>query len=440
MKITINKQAAISGCNPETAKSIKRFLTMANPAYQEAKKQGRWTGGIPKNLHFFAEAGSDLIFPRGAVRQVYEICKQHGENINIVDNRRELDPIKISFTGTLRPYQQKAVDDVLKRSGGVLEAPTGSGKTIMAMAVIAERKQPTLILVHTRELLNQWCERIRSFLGINAGIIGSGKLDIQPVTVGTVQTIRKHLDTLPKNFGFLIVDECHRTPSRTFTECVDAFDTKYMMGLSATPFRRDGLTRLIHLYLGETVHQVNSEHLRNIGAVLRPEIVSVETRFQYNYADDYAEMISALTCDEQRNRLIIKTLRENLNGGTALVVSDRIDHLKTLANGISEKGIAILTGKTPSKEREQIVNALAQGEVKVLFSTISLIGEGFDECGLHNLFIASPIKFQGRLTQVIGRILRPQNGKQARVFDFVDLYQPVLRSQAFKRQDYYETN
>jgi len=406
---------------------------MPNPAYQEAHKRGRWTGGIPKNLYFYHESGSDLIVPRGAARQIYRMCRECDEMIRIVDRRRTIEPVEFTFNGTLRPYQQEAVDAVLRRDDGVLEAPTGGGKTVVALAVIVARNQPTLILVHTKELLYQWCDRIRSFLGIEAGIIGDGKFDIRSVTVGMVQTIRKHLDTLPQRFGFLVVDECHRTPATTFTDCVESFDARYLLGLSATPFRRDGLTRAIYIYLGDRVYQVDSKHLQRIGAVLRPEIVTVETGFNYDYQDDYSDMVTVLTEDKGRNRLIIQTLNSQQNGGAALVVSDRIAHLKALANDISGDGIAVLTGQTPPGERKRIVGDLAAGKIKILFSTLSLIGEGFDQAGLHDLFIVSPIKFQGRLTQVVGRILRPESGKQPRVFDFVDSQQPVLRAQARKR-------
>jgi len=125
--------------------------------------------------------------------------------------------------------------------------------------------------------------------------------------------------------------------------------------------------------------------MRDIGAVLRPEIFTVETEFQYDYWDDYSLMISALTTNEKRNRLILETLQDNLNEGAALVVSERVDHLGVLSDGLGKRDSATLTGKTPAKEREQIVKDLSQGKIKVLFSTLALIGEGFDQAGLHDL-------------------------------------------------------
>ena len=359
MNFEIGCKLKLENIKPSTTKAIKAMLTMPNPAYQEALKRGRWTGGIPENLHFYDESGSDLIVPRGAASQIFRICRQRGEKIEIIDRRRTLEPVEFTFNGTLRPYQQEAVDSVLRCADGVLNAPTGSGKTVMALAVIAARKQPTLILVHTREILYQWCDRIRSFLGIEAGIIGDGKFDIRPVTVGMVQTVRKHLDNLSQYFGQVIVDECHRTPATTFTDCVKGFDARYLLGLSATPFRRDGLTKAIYIYLGDRAYKVDSKHLQRIGAVLRPEIVTVNTDFQFDYRDNYAAMVTALTENKGRNRLIIQTLKSQQNGGAALVVSDRIAHLKAMANDISGDGIAILTGQTPPGERKRIVDDLA---------------------------------------------------------------------------------
>ncbi len=437
MNFEIGCKLKLKKMNSSTSKAIRDLLTLPNPAYQEAKKHGRWVGGTPKSLYFFEETDSGLICPRGAARQIYRIAQKHGESIEVIDRRRVLEPVDFRFNGKLRPYQQKAVEDILVRDSGVLEASTGSGKTVMAIAVIVARKQPTLILVHTKELLNQWCDRINSFLGGEAGMIGDGKLDVRSVAVGTVQTVRKYFDTLPQHFGQLIVDECHRTPSATFTECCAAFDAKYLMGMSATTFRRDGLTRVIFFFLGDMVHRVDPEQLRNIGAVLKPEIVTVETGFRYDYQDDYSRMVTALARDENRNNLIVETIRENLNGGSALVVSDRIEHLETLAKGFNGHGYSVLTGQIQKTEREKIVADLARGKIKVLFSTLSLIGEGFDSAGLHDLFIASPVKYHGRLIQTVGRILRPEDGKQPRVFDFVDRQQPVLRAQARKRQAVY---
>jgi superfamily II DNA or RNA helicase len=362
---------------------------------------------------------------------------RHGVKPKIEDRRRLLQPIDIMFQGKLRGYQIQAVHEVIKRDFGVLDAATGSGKTVMALAVIAERRQPTLVLVHSKELLNQWADRIRSFLGVEPGLIGDGKYDVQPVTVGIVNTVKKHLDSLPEHFGHIVVDEAHRTPATMFTEAVQAFDSKYMLGLTATPYRRDGLTKLIYITLGDRVHSVDKDLLRVTGAVMSPEIIRRETAFRYNYNDDYTRMISNLTQDQDRNRQIAADVIRQVRSraGTALVVSDRVAHCEALEELIRAAGprIQVLTGQCSKAAREAIVNAVQAGETDVLISTVQLLGEGFDCSGLSSLFLATPIKFKGRVLQVVGRILRPQDGKRPVVYDYVDRRVGVLKAQSKSR-------
>jgi superfamily II DNA or RNA helicase len=324
----------------------------------------------------------------------------------------------------LRPYQQEAAAAVLGRDFGVLEAGTGSGKTVIALAVIAHRRQPTLILVHTKELLYQWAERIEEFLGCRAGLLGDGHHDLQPVTVAIVNSARRQLADLAGRFGQICVDECHRVPASLFTEVVKAFDCRYSLGLSATAFRRDGLTRLIYYYLGDRVHQVDREELQSAGAILRPEFVQRTTEFTYLYRGNYQELMTALANNEPRNRRIAADIAAEvrLGAGTVLVVSDRVAHCERLAALLAEEGIiaAVLTGQTPKEERSRCVAAIRRGEQGVLISTVQLIGEGFDCPDLYTLFLTTPIKFSGRVLQVVGRILRPAAGKQPKVFDYVD--------------------
>ncbi|WP_244147951.1 DEAD/DEAH box helicase [Desulfohalobium retbaense] len=210
-----------------------------------------------------------------------------------------------------------------------------------------------------------------------------------------------------------------------------------MLGLSATAYRRDGLTRLIYLTLGDRTHWVDPQRLREIGAVLTPKIIRRETVFQYDYADDYPAMVSTLAENEDRNRQIVNDVIAQVQdqAGTALVVSDRVTHCEALAELVRDagQGAEVLTGKTPKEGRERIVNAIQAGKVPVLCSTIQLLGEGFDCSGLSSLFLTTPVRFRGRLLQIVGRILRPGTGKRPRVFDYVDVHVGLLQHQAQKR-------
>ncbi len=254
-----------------------------------------------------------------------------------------------------------------------------------------------------------------------------------------VNSARKRLDELTPLFGHLVVDECHRVPSTLFTETVQEFPAKYMLGLSATPYRRDGLGKLIGWYLGLHRVAVDTATLKKTGAILRPEIITRSTDFMYRYDDNYQGMVSALVEDSNRNRLIAADIRAHQaeKGGLSLVVSDRTAHLEALAE-IAGIG-CILTGKIPAGKRRKIVEGLEKGEIPVLFSTLSLIGEGFDCPAMDALFLTSPIKFEGRLRQVVGRVLRPAEDKEPLVFDYEDIKIPLLARQARSRQQVFAT-
>ena len=314
----------------------------------------------------------------------------------------------------------------------------GSGETVIALAVIAAKCQPTLILVHNKELLYQWRDRGAKFLGVNAGLVGDKHFDIQPVTVAIINSAKIHLEKLTKHFGQVVVDEVHRTPATMFSEVVRAFDCKYMLGLSATPYRRDGLTNLIHWFVGDLVHKIDPVELQDTGAVLIPEIQTRETGFNYQ------KLLSLIVVDEDRNNLIVlDVLFEAKRPGTALVVSDRVEHcvvlhdlLKTMpGSGLKVK---ILTGQLKSKERTSLVEDIRAGRVKVVIATIQLVGEGLDIEGLSSLFLATPSKFSGRLIQVIGRILRPADGKKPRVYDYRDPVGPLFASAWAREKTYKE--
>ncbi len=446
LRVIISTDLAIPDCPRSLGLALEKDLTLANPAYNEAVKFRKYAGDISPTLECYTrELSGTLRIPRGFGFRFDRLARQNGIIPTYDDQRRILDPADMEFKGSLRDYQQEAVTVMLAKRSGILQAGTGAGKTVMALAIIAERKQPTMIVVHTKELLNQWVERIDQFLGIKAGIIGAGKFDIRPVTVATIQTSRNHLDKLVPRFGHIIIDECHRTPSSTFSEVVTAFDAMFVLGLSATPYRRDGLTKLINFFIGERLHCVNDNRLRKIGAILRPNVILRPTNFTFPdhlATEDYASMLEDLVNDPLRNQLIAHDvlLEVKRNAGTCLIVSDRTAHLEALRLTLMSQGqsVSVLSGKTPAKERKRIVEALAVGKIQVLASTTQLIGEGFDAPGLSSLFLTTPIRFSGRLVQVVGRILRPLAGKKPQIFDYVDSRVGVLENSARGRQQIYE--
>ena len=424
-------------------------LSFENPKYLEAKRMNRWVGQIPRFLQFFEVVDGKLTIPRGFIRELLALCKERKISYSIEDDRRVLDAVDFNFQGELRPFQKKAVRDVLAHDFGTVSSPPGSGKTVMALHVIAERRQPTLIVVHSKELQNQWVSRIGTFLGIPSeeiGIIANGKKVIgDKIIVGLVQSLYKFADEVSPHIGFLIADECHRCPSRTFTQAIAAFDSKHMLGLSATPWRRDKLTRLIYWHLGDGVHQVDAKGLQENGDILRVDAVIRETSFTTSLdpSSEYSKVLSELTRDNDRNHLIASdVLKEARNNqGICLVLSDRKQHCEELQMLLRSRGLRpeVLTGSVCNGDREKIVQRLDDGQIKVLIATGQLIGEGFDCKGLSTLFLATPMRWEGRVIQYLGRVLRPAPGKEkARVYDYVDVEVGPLRASGKARQRIYD--
>ncbi len=440
--LEVGAQCYLYGAPEQLIAAIRSALTIDNPKYLDARRYSRWVGKkVRPKLYFYRKEAGRFCFPRGYANKAVLQCRSlTGCSPDIVDRRRQLPAEYFKFHGELRAYQYKAVEAILAHSFGVLEAGTGSGKTVMALSAIARRRQPALILVHSRELLYQWKERIEQFFQVQAGQLGDGVVEVRPVTVGIVNTVRKHLQTLPPKFGYVIVDECHRVPASLFTEVVSSFDSYFMLGLSATAFRReDGMTSLIYAYMGDRVHAVDADELIASGAVVIPELIQRSTGFHYGYRGEYARLIKALTKDQGRNKQItadtIELVRQG-HEGTVLIVSDRVAHCDLLTEQLQKNGIqaALLTGQLSREKRAQLVHDVQQGNVEVLVATLQLIGEGFDCPGLSTLILATPIKFEGRLLQVVGRIMRPAAGKKAVVIDYVDDFVPVLRRSAENRR------
>jgi len=431
MKITLNSKSILAGFeNTATRQAVKQYLTMPNPKFSEAEKMSRSTRNIDRELKFYQGRIDGLVCPRGCATKLYHLCQQHGEDIQIIDNRRTLDPVDFTFAGSLRELQQQAVNDVLSSDHGLLEAGTGAGKSIMALSLIAQRKQPALVIVHTKELVSQWIDRIENFLGIpraDIGIIGGGKFSIgDRITVATVQSLYKRVNEVVPYIGHLVVDETHKAPARMFSEAVSAFDAKYILGLTATPWRRDGLSKVIFWYVGDVTGRIAKDDLVQAGNLCRAEVQWVGTGFSpfADASEEYSKALSELTEDGTRNRLICKTVSENNGHGVSLILSDRKAHCVTLQNILADvHGIhaEVLTGSTSPKDRERIITALQGDECKYLIATGQLIGEGFDLPGISTVFLTTPVKFSGRLIQYIGRALRPAPGKdKAMIFDFVD--------------------
>ncbi len=451
MKIIIKNNLNITGIPEEFVQILMAKLRFPNPKWIENQRMGRWNQGIPKELKFYKKAGDGgLVIPRGYIRQLIYLARRDKIQYELVDKRRILADVEFTFSGQLKHFQQQASLAMLAKEFGILNAATGAGKTVIALYMIAQRRQPSVIVVHTKELASQWTDRISTFLNIHSeqvGFIGGGKLTIgDQITVAMVQSLYKCADDVAEKTGFMVVDECHRCPSRTFTEAVSAFDSKYMLGLSATPFRRDKLSKLIFWYLGDVHHEMDKNRLISKGHILKAEVVFRKTDFKpyYDPVSQYSKMLSELTADTQRNLLIATDVANEAkkSEGICLVLSDRKAHCENLHALLKFKfnmAADFLTGDLSVSERQIVLDRLNNHEIKILVATGQLIGEGFDCKYLSTLFFATPIRFSGRVLQYLGRILRPAADKsRARVFDYVDVNVDVLTAAARARQKVYE--
>ena len=450
LEITIDRSLRLNHTPPELLDALVNRFQLINPKWLENHRMGRWNRGTKKILRYYRRFGKNGIrIPRGYARQLMLTLQREQIPYRLNDRRRLLPEVDFAFSATLKSFQVPAVAAMAKKDFGTLRAPTGSGKTVMGLALIARRRQPAVIVVHTKDLAYQWIQRIEQFLDIpgdQVGLIGAGKKRIgERITVALVQSLYRCCKEVAALVGHIVVDECHRTPSRTFTEAVTAFDCRYMLGLSATPWRRDQLSKLIFWHLGDVHHEVDKARLEAKGHILKADVIFRTTSFQpyFDPVTDYSRMLSELTCDDDRNRLIAADVEKEVRSGkgVCLVLSDRKKHCETLQGILRYKhglNAELLTGDVSDEQRQRVLERIQSGRARVLVATGQLIGEGFDCPDLATLFMTTPIRFSGRVMQYLGRILRPSVQKvHARVYDYVDARVPPLVSAAKARQRVY---
>lgn len=449
MEISISNciRIPLAQIGEEALEDLKARLTFPNPAYREAvgrlRAQGKFDAkpyGVPERIFGWGQMKAELIVPRGCAGEIIDLL----EPDKVVDRTRRLSEVKFGFDGLLKPAQVPAVEAVLARRFGTLSSPTGSGKTVMGLWCIAQRKQPALVVVHTAALMKQWVERATHFLGIperEIGIIGQGQSMVgKRLTIALVQTLRKCAAEVAPKIGHLVVDECHHVPAAIFRECVAPFDCAYMLGLSATHKRRDGLTQLIYWHVGPLVYEVGREALIRAGDIVHVEPVIRETAFEPSPAIDpvwqRAALMKELTEDVSRNIQIAKDIQSESEMGSCIVLTDRKAHAEELVRmlGGLQVSAEVCHGGVPRPEQEAMIRAMNDGRLRVLVATGQLLGEGFDCKRLTALFLATPIKFSGRLIQYLGRVARSSDGKAgARVYDYHDVHVDVLMKAARER-------
>ena len=425
-----------------------RLAAFPNPEFYKAQAMRMSVWNKPRVIGCAENYPQHIALPQGCLDSVLSFLRDNNIAAELIDKRFAGTECNAVFTGNLRAEQEEAVSALLRYDTGVLCAPTAFGKTVTAAAVIARRKVNTLILVHRTELLKQWQERLAVFLqvGDNIGIIGGGKhKPCGNIDIAVVQSISRHgeVEPLVRNYGQIIVDECHHIGAVSFSAILKETNARYLLGLTATSIRRDGLHPIIFMYCGAIRHTAArpKESLHNLEVLTRSRFTSGHLPSDARIQDIFRE----IALDHDRTVAIAEEAMKAFGQGRkVLVLTERTDHLDEIASVMNSLKLSpfILHGRLSKKKRAMLIsglNALPPDSPRILLSTGRLIGEGFDHPPLDTLILAMPVSWKGTLQQYAGRLHREHTGKSdVRIIDFVDTAYPVLLRMWDKRQRGYK--
>lgn len=429
------------GLSTELINFLKEELNFANSQFFIKKKSGKNTFGTERYFKLIEETENEVLIPRGFIGKLLRFCKEQNLEFDFQDQRKLKEAISFSFNATLRSHQEKVIEDVLKKDFGVIVAPPSSGKTIMGLKIIAEKKQPALIIVHRKQLLEQWQERIQAFLGIpkhEIGIIGQGKTKVgKQITIATIQSLPKQIEQIQNQFGTILVDECHHIPAETFRNTIEQLDTFYLYGLTATPFRKYNDDKLIFAFLGEIISDVTPSEIENFK---HAQIIVRNTDLDIPFnskTDNFETLSKVLIHDSERNKLILNDIRNELSKGKRIaVITERKEHIDTLYLFLKQSyEVVTLSGDDSDSNRKSKWQTLQQGNFQVLITTGQYFGEGSDLSNISTLFLFYPFSFKGKLIQYIGRVQRSEINPT--IYDYRDIKIDYLNKLFLKRNTYY---
>ncbi len=427
------------------ANRLIRLAAFQNPEFYKAQAMRMSVWDKPRVIGCAENYPRHIALPRGCLDPALSLLRENGIDCELRDERFTGQPLEVSFVGSLRPDQEASVAGLFSHDAGILCAPTAFGKTVTAAAMIARRGVNTLVLVHRTELLKQWQERLQAFLGVAKGVVGTigggkakptGKIDI-----AVMQSLSRHgeVNPLVEDYGQVIVDECHHVGAVSFDAILKRTKAKYVLGLTATPIRRDGQQPIIFMQCGPIRHTAATP----AGA---PHDLEVVPNFHHVRIDVVADagiqdVFRHLANDADRTTAIAAAVRDAVaQGRKVLVLTERTEHLEAIKAELDSLQPApfVLHGRIARKQRSELVkdlDTLPPDAPRVLLSTGKLVGEGFDHPPLDTLVLAMPVSWKGTLQQYAGRLHREYPGKtNVRIIDFVDTGHPALLRMWDKRQ------
>ncbi|MDN5210481.1 DEAD/DEAH box helicase family protein [Fulvivirgaceae bacterium BMA12] len=434
------------GMNANLINFLREELNFANSEFFIKRKAGKNTWDTQRYFKCIEETEYDVILPRGFIGKLLRHCRKHKINFDFLDKRQKQATANFTIHLNLRAHQDVAIKAALKKDYGIISAPPGSGKTLMGLKIIADKKQPALIIVHRKQLLEQWVERVQTFLGIpknEIGKIGQGKAKKgKIVTIAMIQSLAKFLEKqetkdFAQTFGTIIIDECHHIPANTFRNTISKLSPYYQYGLTATPFRKGNDDKLISIYLGDIIAEIKPDEIEQYK---RPRIVVRNTSLNvpYNSKTDTFETLSKIIVhDSARNKLILKDITSELNKGKkAIIITERKEHIDTLNQFLKQSfEIVTLSGEDSESNRKSKWKLLSDGNYQALITTGQFFGEGADLQNASCLFLAYPFSFKGKLIQYIGRVQRSKITPV--IYDYRDQQIDYLNRLFLKRNTHY---
>jgi superfamily II DNA or RNA helicase len=424
---------------------LARRAAFQNPEFYQAQALRLSTFGKPRIIGCAEDFANHLALPRGCADEALDLIRDNGIKVDIEDRRQVGHAIAASFRGILRAEQAKALDAILDKQIGILCAPTAFGKTVVAAALIATRKTNTLIIVHRTQLLEQWRDRLATFLNLaerSIGVIGAGRRSpTDAIDVAVMQSlVRKGVvRDIVANYGQVIVDECHHISAFSFERVMKEVKARFVLGLTATPLRRDGHHPIIFMQCGPICFRgSNTAAMARVRHLAIPRKTGFSTRDKVN---GIQLLFRVLGQSEDRNALIVRDIRSALaEGRNPLVLTERKDHLDELATVLRHTAsaeVVVLSGGMGRRRQTAALGRLQEASPmhrRIVLATGRFIGEGFDDPWLDTLFLAMPISWRGTLQQYAGRLHREHADKhEVRIYDYVDGEVPALQRMFNKR-------